>query len=454
MNVMEFPKLYVPEAALRPILAIDMTALWDRPASGIQRVICALAPDLAAEAARRGWDIQLVRHATRGLGVLGHWSTDTTLQSMHADLDAIAMGIRNGANVMYARVRNGLRRKLRAFRLACRSGHGDMTRDRWLRRHLPGWLQEGFAEWKRRCSAAEVVADAYITFSAGILPATVPVGVPPERCVYVIHDLIPLRFPHYYRPRMSRTFLANLGEIALSPSLADRRFITASRHVATDIRSIFRGIAQADVDVDIVTWGYDRATFFPQPDPSFRSTYGISEDATVVVAVSTQDPRKRFADIAAAVNASNTYAIFLGAGRARREGNAIFLGHVSDELVRRAYSSSDVFVNWSAAEGFGLPTIEALACGARVVVPPDNPTLLEIGGDHVTVADRADVPALCQAIRRAIRQPRQIPDLTDFSWQHPLRRFSELLLDEPARGGTQGVCDDGLDCHRRQRLAA
>lgn len=454
MNFEDFPQLHVPETSPRPILAIDMTALWDRPASGIQRVIRALAPGLAAEATQRGWDIQLVRHTSRGLGLLGSWSSDTTPQSMHADLDAIAMGIRNGANVMYATVRNQVRKQIRAVRLACRSGHGDVTRDQWLRRHLPGWLRESFAEWKRRSSTTEVMADAYITFSAGILPATVPAGVPPERCVYVIHDLIPLRFPHYYRPRMSRNFLANLGEIALSPGLANRRFVTASHHVATDIRGVFQGVARTDVDVDVVTWGYDRETFFPQPDPSFRSTHGISEDATVVVAVSTQDPRKRFADIAAAVHASNAYAIFLGAGRARREGNAIFLGHVSDERVRRAYSSSDVFVNWSAAEGFGLPTIEALACGARVVVPPDNPTLLEIGGDHVTVADRADVPALCQAIRRSMRQPRRIPDLAMFSWRHPLQRLSEILWDEPARGGTRGACDDDLDCYRRQRLAA
>jgi glycosyltransferase involved in cell wall biosynthesis len=454
MNPTEFPQLHVPKTEPRPILAIDMTALWDRPASGIQRVIRALAPELAADAIRRGWDIQLVRHTGRGLGLLGHWSSDTTIQSIHADLDAVAMGIRDGTNVTYARVRNGLRRGIRAVRLACRSGHGDVTRDRWLRRHLPGWLQEGFARWVRRPSATEVMADAYITFSAGILPATVPAGVLPERCVYVIHDLIPLRFPHYYRPRMSSNFLANLGEISLSPSLAKRRFVTASHHVATDIRGVFRGIAQTEVDVEVVTWGYDRGTFFPQPDPTFRSTHGIPEDATLVVAVSTQDPRKRFADIAAAVDGSHAYAIFLGAGHARREGNAIFLGHVSDELVRRAYSSSDVFVNWSAAEGFGLPTIEALACGARVVVPPDNPTLLEIGSHHVTVADRADVPALFQAIGRAARQPRRIPDLAEFSWQHPLRRLRELLWDEPASGATERVRDDRLDHNRRYRPAA
>lgn len=454
MTSTPFPRLHVPDSSSRPILAIDMTALWDRPTSGIQRVTRALTPGLAAEATHRGWDIQLVRHTGQGLGVLGHWSSDTSIQEMHEDLDAIALGIRDGANATYARVRNVVRRRVRAIRMACRSRHHDMARDRWLRRRVPGWLRERVAEWMRRPSAAEVMADAYITFSAGILPTTVPAGVPPERCIYVIHDLIPLRFPHYYPPRMSRTFLANLGEIAMSPGLANRRFVTASRHVAADIRGIFQGIARTEVGVDVVNWGYDRAIFYPEPDASFRRTYGIPEHAPLVVAVSTQDPRKRFADIAAAVNSGNAHAIFLGAGSTRREGNALFLGHVPDDIVRRAYSSSDVFVNWSAAEGFGLPTIEALACGARVVVPPDNPTLLEIGGHHVTVADRADVPALHQAIERASRQPRLIPDLTEFSWQQPLRRLSELLWDEPAAEAASDTRQGGMSGTWRRSLVA
>lgn len=454
MNRGTVPRLHDPESELRPILAIDLTALWDRPASGIQRVTRAITPGLADAANLRGWDIQLVRHTSRGLAVLGHWSSDTTVQTIHADLDAVAMGIRNGANVTYARARNVLRRRIRAIRMACRSGHDNGARDRWLRRRVPDWLQERVAQWVRRPSATEVMADAYITFSAGILPATVPVGVPPERCVYVIHDLIPLRFPHYYRPRMSRNFLTNLGDIAMSPGLAQRRFVTASQHVASDIHGVFQGIARTRVEIDVVNWGYDRKTFFPEPDASFRRTYGIPDGAPLVVAVSTQDPRKRFADIAAAVNRSNAHAIFLGAGSVRREGNARFLGHVPDELVRRAYSSSDVFVNWSSAEGFGLPTIEALACGARVVVPPDNPTLLEIAGRHVTVADRADVPALVQAIERTARQPRRVPDLAEFAWHYPLWRFSEMLWDEPAKRGLGDVRVCRSDDNRRQRRAA
>jgi glycosyltransferase involved in cell wall biosynthesis len=438
MNSSAFPHLHDFRVAARPILAIDMTALWDRPTTGIQRVTRAITPGLAAEATRRGWDIQLVRHTRRGLESLGHWSSDTSLLQIHTDLDHVAMGVHTRTNITYARIRNVLRRRIRSIRLACRATSDDVIRETWLRRWVPDVVRRYVTSWRRRSLKPAVTADAYLTFAAGILPATLPMGVPPERSVFVLHDLIPIQFPHYYPPQMSVNFHANLHALAVAPSLAKRRIVTASRHVAADICRVFAGISRTAVQVDVVSWGYDKATFFPQPDGSFRHAFGIPDNVPLVVAVSTQDPRKRFADIVSAVNASNSHAIFLGAGSPRREGNAIFLGHVPDELVRRAYSSSDVFVNWSAAEGFGLPTIEALACGARVVVPPDNPTLLEIGGQHVTVADRADVPALRKAIARAGQQPRQIPDLSAFSWQHPTQRFTELLWEEPA--GEESPC--------------
>jgi glycosyltransferase involved in cell wall biosynthesis len=186
-------------------------------------------------------------------------------------------------------------------------------------------------------------------------------------------------------------------------------------------------LAKKRVAIELAEWGYERSTFFPQPDVDFRRNLGLPDDALVVTAVSTQDPRKRFADIEKAVRAMNAYAVFLGQGRPRREGNAIYLGYVSDDVVRQAYSSSDVVVNWSAAEGFGLPTIEALACGARVVVPPDNPTLIEVGGEHVVVAENADIPSLCEAIVRAARMPRPQPDLSRFNWADSALLFESIL---------------------------
>ena len=66
-----------------------------------------------------------------------------------------------------------------------------------------------------------------------------------------------------------------------------------------------------------------------------RLQLGFPEDALLVVAVSMQDPRKRFADVEMAVTAMNAYAVFVGQRRPRREGNVIYLGYVPDDVVRQ-----------------------------------------------------------------------------------------------------------------------
>jgi glycosyltransferase involved in cell wall biosynthesis len=94
------------------------------------------------------------------------------------------------------------------------------------------------------------------------------------------------------------------------------------------------------------------------------------------------------------------------------------LGLVSAVEQRRGLSRAELALCYrgaalvlqpSSAEGFGLPVVEALACGAAVIAS-DLPTLREIGGPAAVYAPVGDVPAWTQAVLSALTDPARLPD--------------------------------------------
>lgn len=77
------------------------------------------------------------------------------------------------------------------------------------------------------------------------------------------------------------------------------------------------------------------------------------------------------------------------------------LHHVSDADLPSLYARASVFLFASLDEGFGLPPLEALACGAPVVAG-DNSSMPEVLGDAALLVDAEDEDAIFDAARRAI----------------------------------------------------
>jgi glycosyltransferase involved in cell wall biosynthesis len=286
--------------------------------------------------------------------------------------------------------------------------------------------------------------DSFIGFSAGILPTRPPAGINPRRVLLVVHDLIPLHHPEYVDAGAPQRFWNNVIQLAFPyPGRAtDYRFITPSARVAADVRSLFGRLWNQQPVVRPVSWGFDRQKFFPDPDPGLRKQLGVPEGHSLVLAVSAAEPRKRFHVIEEALALLNRETPVTGLFLGPRPPAAApapwvrHLGYVGDGLLRRAYSTCDAFVNWSACEGFGLPVVEALACGARVVVPPDNPVLLEVGGRDVTVAGSATVAGLARTLTEGLRKPApgKPADLRRYDWERAACAVGEeLWAPESAR---------------------
>lgn len=79
-----------------------------------------------------------------------------------------------------------------------------------------------------------------------------------------------------------------------------------------------------------------------------------------------------------------------------------FTGYVPDEHLAGLYSGASLFLFPSLAEGFGIPLLEAMACGVRSITS-NTSSLPEVGGDAVTYIDPLDAKALAEAIETELR---------------------------------------------------
>jgi len=110
------------------------------------------------------------------------------------------------------------------------------------------------------------------------------------------------------------------------------------------------------------------------------------------------------------------------------EGRVVFPGFVAEEDLPTLYSLADLFVFPSLAEGFGLPPLEAMACGTPVVVS-NIPPLVEVVGRAGLTVDPYSVEQLAAAMLRVLTDPALREELRN----RGLRRAAQFTWETAAR---------------------
>jgi glycosyltransferase involved in cell wall biosynthesis len=151
----------------------------------------------------------------------------------------------------------------------------------------------------------------------------------------------------------------------------------------------------------------------PAEVAAVRERYRLPPDYLLWVGgLQTPDPRKRVAALAKAPR--ELPLVLVGATKpwAHELPDVTLTGHVSDDHLAAIYSGARALVFPSDDEGFGLPTVEALACGTPVVAS-DLPVLREVLGDRATYVESGDLEGLLAA---GVAARRPAPPPPAWSW--------------------------------------
>ncbi len=274
------------------------------------------------------------------------------------------------------------------------------------------------------------------TVPEGVDDFPIPLPIPQAT---VVHDLLPLRFPPEY-PRQQYYFRYLVPRILRT----SRVVIADSEFTRRDVVEQY-GVPFAKVHV-----------IYPGYDPGVFSGNGVrpapegSEDPYFLY-VGNLLPHKnllRLLDALAIVRRRRPCRLVVrGEGRkpyvrALRErvetlglGDAVsFLGYADERALRDLYRRAACLVFPSLGEGFGLPVLEAMACGTPVVTA-NTSSLPEVAGDAALMVDPYDAVDLADAmhcmlvdggLRNELRR-RGLERVGAFSWRRTAEAMSRLL---------------------------
>ena len=227
----------------------------------------------------------------------------------------------------------------------------------------------------------------------------------PVPMVVTVHDLVPLK--------RRGEFLRNGMRMRLRCLAVQRavRVIVPTRAVAADAAELL-GIDEERITV---IWEAAAPCLGPRDQgeqAEVRARYELPDRYLLWVGgLDHPEPRKRVAALAAADRRMPLVLVGRTARWAHELENVTLTGEVPDEDLAALYCAAHALVFPSQDEGFGLPPVEALACGTPVVAC-DVPAVREVVGDRATLVPRDDVDALVAAAETAARPAPPPPDWT------------------------------------------
>jgi len=285
------------------------------------------------------------------------------------------------------------------------------------------------------------------TYDLYFEPNFIPLGIRAKRTVTTIHDFSFHLHPQWHpRDRVeyfSKNFFPNIRR--------SDAIITVSQFIKEQALEL---LDIAEDRLAVIPNGYDASVFTPSggrpPDASVPENY--------VLFVGSIEPRKNLlrllqAYLALPERVQREHRLLLAGfkGWENREiiglleklkGRVQYLGYVDTETLAALYRGAACFVYPSLYEGFGLPPLEAMACGCPAVVSRVA-SLPEVCGEAACYVDPVDTESIAEGILKVLENGELREDLISrglerarlFSWEKSAA--DTLRVFEEATGGTR-----------------
>ena len=271
--------------------------------------------------------------------------------------------------------------------------------------------------------------------------------------VLTIHDLWLDRYPEYSKKLFGQRLSAR--RTCQRAWQADH-LIAVSRYTAREIQDLY-GVPEDRISV--IYHGVSADFFLDLDEHRFatlRSRINLGSEPYILF-VGGADPRKNHKTffqayschsdlyekycIVVVGNPHNRFGTLLGSSQSVNiRHRLVSVESVSTENLRLLYSHASLFVFPSRYEGFGMPLLEAMACGVPIVTS-DRTALPEIVGDAAVLVNPDDAEALSHAMRRVLDDPdlqalmkkRGFERAQQFTWKQAAEQTLEVYRKVGAR---------------------
>ncbi len=300
-----------------------------------------------------------------------------------------------------------------------------------------GWAQTSFPRRLRTDGASLVLSP----LPEGMLLPSVPQ-------VIVVHDILPLHFPEEY-PRQQYYFRYFVPRILRKA----RAIVADSEHTKRDIIS-FYGI-EAD-KIYVVPAGYDSSRYRLGIDvEGIKKKYDLTSYIFYVGNLLPHKNIRRLLHAFACIASDCLHKLVIAGSKDPRyfpaleaevaalgiQSKVLFLDYVMADDLPSLYAGATAFVFPSLYEGFGLPPLEAMACGTPAIVSNVS-SLPEVVGEAALLVDPYDVDDLPKAMRRVMTEEGLSEELRRkgldrakaFSWEATAKSILKICEDVHSGG--------------------